>query len=97
MQQSYSVQQVFLRLRGGQLVLEFVLVAPGGVMEHDKVSFPTRSELEATKRGAVYLAAKGDMNSADNVRVHVERRGELKNEASLGRLFKETFEDEIGD
>ena len=96
MRSSYSVEQVFLKLRGGQIVLEFVLVALSGALKHDRVSFPTRSELEATKRGAVYLASRGDVESAQGVRLRVERRGELRDEASLKRLFIQTFEDELG-
>ncbi len=95
MRSGYSVEQVFLRLRGGQMTLEVVLVALSGAIKHDKVSFPTRSELEATKRGAAYLAARGDIDSASSARVRVERRGELRDEASLKRLFIQTFEDEL--
>ena len=96
MRSGYSVEQVFLKLRGGQIVLEFVLVALSGALKHDKVSFPTRSELEATKRGALYLASRGDVESTQGMRLRVERRGKLRDEASLKRLFIQTFEDELG-
>ena len=95
MRRGYSVEQVFLRLRGGQISVEVVLVAPSGALKHDKVSFPTRSELEATKRAATYLASRGDIEHADGARLRVERRGELRDEASLKRLFRQTFEDEL--
>ena len=95
MRSGYSVEQVFLKLRGGFMTLELVLVAPSGAVKHDKLSFPTRSELEATKRGAAHLAARGDVDSVSGVRVRVERRGELKDERALKKLFAETFEDEL--
>ena len=95
MRSGYSVEQVFLRLRGGQMTVEVVLVAPSGAIKHDKVSFPTRSELEATKRTATYLTSRGDVERADGARLRVERRGEFRDEASLKRLFAQTFEDEL--
>lgn len=95
MRSGYSVEQVFLRLRGGQMTVEVVLVAVSGALKHDKVSFPTRSELEATRRSAAYLASRGDVDSTDGVRLRVERRGELRDEASLRKLFVETFEDAL--
>ena len=96
MRSGYSVEQVFLKLRGGQMTLEFVLVALSGAIKHDKVSFPTRSEFEATKRGAVYLSSRGDVESTQGMRLRVERRGQLRDESSLKRLFIQTFEDELG-
>ena len=77
------------------MTVELVLVAPSGALKHDTLSFPTRSELEATKRSAAHLAARGDVDGANGVRVRVERRGALKDERSLRKLFTETFEDEL--
>ena len=95
MRSGYSVEQVFLKLRGGLMKVELVLVAPSGALKRDTLSFPTRSELEATKRSAAHLAARGDVDSANGVRVRAERRGELRDEKSLKKLFVETFEDAL--
>ena len=95
MRSGYSVEQVFLKLRGGLMNVELVLIAPSGATKRDTLSFPTRSELEATRRSAVHLAARGDVDSANGVRVRVERRGALRDERSLKKLFVETFEDEL--
>ena len=95
MRSGYSVEQVFLKLRGGLMNVELVLVAPSGAIKHDKLSFPTRSEFEAVRRGAAHLAARGDVERANGARVRVERRGQLKDEASLKKLFAETFEDAL--
>ena len=75
--------------------VELVLIAPSGAIKRDSLSFPTRSELEAIKRSAAHLAARGDVDSTNGVRVRVERRGELKDERALKKLFAETFEDEL--
>lgn len=92
----YGVQEIFLMLRNGQMRLEFVLVAQNGAFRIDKVSFPTDSKLEATKRGAAYLAARGDVYSVRDVRLRAERDGELQDEDSLRKLFIKTFESELG-
>ncbi len=96
MRSGYSVEQVFLKLRGGLMRVELVLVAPSGAIKRDTLSFPTRSEFEAAKRSARHLAARGDVESTNGARVRVERRGELRDERSLRKLFVETFEDELG-
>ena len=97
MRSGYEVEQLFLRLRGGQFSVECVLVAPSGALKHDTVTFPTRSELEAVKRAARYLAGRGDVEGAEGVRLRVERRGELKDEKNLKRFFVQTFQDELED
>ncbi len=97
MRSGYEVEQIFLRPRGGQLAVECVLVAPSGALKRDTLTFPTRSELEATKRAARHLASRGDVEGVSGVRLRVERRGELRDEASLKRLFVQTFEDGLED
>jgi hypothetical protein len=96
MRSGYGVEQVFLRLRGGLLELEFVLVAPSGALKHDKVSFPTRNHIEGVRYAARHLASRGDVDTVSGVRLRVEQRGEFKDDPSLKRMFIHEFQDQLG-
>lgn len=96
MRSGYEVEQVFLRLCGGMLNVELVLVAPSGAIKHDTLTFPTKSELEAVERAARHLSQRGDVEGVSGVRLRVERRGGLKDEPSLKRLFVQEFAGDEG-
>lgn len=92
MRSSYTVEQVFVRPRGGGLELAFVLVALSGAIKHEALRFFSTSAPEAVARAARQLAARGDIESAEGVRLRVEERGALRDDAALRRLFVQTFE-----
>ena len=52
----------------------------------------TTNAREAVTRAARQLAARGDIESAEGVRLRVEVRGALRDDAALRRLFVQTFE-----
>jgi hypothetical protein len=83
----YRLEQVFVRPRGGRLELLLVLENPAGARHRETLQFPTLNELEAVRRAARHLAARGDVRSAPRLRLRVERRGELRDEPSLRREF----------
>ena len=95
MRSGYEVEQVFLRLRGGLLEFEFVLVAPSGALKHDRVSFPTRNSIEGIRYAARYLATRGDVDSVSGARLRVEQRGELRDDVSLKRMFIHAFQEQM--
>jgi len=88
----YAVEQVFVRPRGGGLELSFVLVALSGAIKREALRFFTANASEAVARAARQLAARGDVESAEGVRLRVEVRGALRDDAALRRLFVQTFE-----
>ncbi|MBS3966866.1 MAG: hypothetical protein KGZ60_09735 [Truepera sp.] len=88
----YAVEQVFVRPRGGGLELFVVLVALSGAIKHETLRFLTTNAREAVTRAARQLAARGDIESAEGVRLRVEVRGALRDDAALRRLFVQTFE-----
>jgi hypothetical protein len=88
----YAVEQVFVRPRGGGLELFVVLVALSGAIKREALCFLTTNAPEAVVRAAQQLAARGDIESAEGVRLRVEVRGALRDDAALRRLFVQTFE-----
>ncbi len=95
MRTGYAVEQVFLRLSKGGLELSFVLLAVSGALKHETMRFATKNEREVVTRAARFLAARGDVDSADSLRFRVERGGRLKDDASLKTLFTKTFNQEL--
>ena len=95
---TYSVDQVFVRLRGGQLELLLVLENAAGARHRETLTFPTQNTIEGVRRGAKHLAYRGDIESVDGVRLRLEKRGgELKDEPSLKRIFINDFLDHSED
>ncbi len=89
---SLSLEQLFLRLRGGGLELLLVLENRAGARFRETLTFPTRNELEAVRRAAKHLAYRGDVTDASRLRLRVERGGELKDEPTLKREFVNEFQ-----
>ncbi len=87
----YTVDQVFLQLRGGQLELLLVLENIAGARHRETLTFPTRNTIEAVKRAAKHLAYRGDVTSVNGARLRREQRGILKDDASLQRMFINEF------
>ena len=88
----YTVDQVFLQLRGGQLELLLVLENIAGARHRETLTFPTRNTVEAVERAAKHLAYRGDITSVTGTRLRREQRGELKDDPSLQRMFVNAFE-----
>lgn len=88
----YTVDQVFLQLRGGQLELLLVLENIAGARHRETLTFPTRNTAQAVMRAAKHLAYRGDVSSVSGARLRREERGELKDDASLQRMFVSEFE-----
>ena len=94
---SLTLEQIFLRLRGGALELLLVLETLAGARLRETLSFPTRNELEAVRRAAAHLARRGDVELASRLRLRVERSGTLRDEPSLRREFINAFESGLKD
>lgn len=88
----YTVDQVFLQLRGGRLELLLVLENSAGARHRETLTFPTRNTTEAVQRAAKHLAYRGDVSSVSGARLRREQRGELKDDPSLQRLFVSEFQ-----
>ena len=86
-----TLDQAFLRLRGGQLEFLFVLENLAGARHRETLTFPTRNTIEAVRRAAKHLAYRGDIEDVTRVRLRREERGVLKDDASLQRLFVGEF------
>ena len=90
--ESYSLEQVFIRKRGGQLELLLVLENPAGRRHREKLTFPTQNALEGVRRAAKHLAYRGNIEDVSKLRLRVEAKGDLKDDASLKRIFIGDFE-----
>ena len=90
--QSYSLEQLFLRLRGGHMEVLMVLENPAGARHRETLTFPTRNTVETARRTAKHLVHKGQVTSVSKVRVRREERGELKDDDALRRLFISEFD-----
>ncbi|CAN5759333.1 hypothetical protein BH24DEI2_BH24DEI2_23100 [soil metagenome] len=88
----YTVDQVFVQMRGGSLELLFVLENFAGARHRETLAFPTRNTIEAVERAAKHLAYRGDVRSVTGARLRREQRGELKDDPSLQRMFVNAFE-----
>lgn len=91
MRSGYRVEQVFVHPKGGGIELSFVLVAPSGALKHDKLSLRETNMGTAVRRAASHLARRGDVDSAAGVRLRVERKGRLTDDAELKHLFVQAF------
>lgn len=92
MRSGYQVEQVFVRPKGGGMELSFVLVAPSGALKHDKLKLQETDARAAVRRAASHLASRGDVAGVEGVRLRVERKGKLTDDATLKRLFVEAFQ-----
>ncbi len=89
---SLKLEQIFIRLLGGQLEFLLVFETIAGARLRETLTFPTRNQLEAIKRLAKYLAQRADVEGLASLRLRVEQRGELKDDAKLKRFFVHEFE-----
>ena len=87
----FTLDQAFVRLRGGQLEFLLVLENVAGARHRETLTFPTRNTIEAVRRAAKHLAYRGDITEVSQVRLRREERGVLKDDASLQRLFVGEF------
>ena len=94
---SYTLEQVFLKLRGGQLELLLVFENIAGARHRETLTYPTRNTIEAVRRTAKHLAYRGDVERVKGLRLRREERGLLKDDSSLKRLFENEFEEYAGD
>jgi hypothetical protein len=90
-----SVDQVFLRLRGGHSEILLVFENLAGARQRETLTYPTQNSIEAVRRVAKQLAYRGTIESVKNTRFRREERGELKDDAELKRLFISEFESHI--
>lgn len=90
---TYALEQLFLRLRGGQMEVLMVLENPAGARHRETLTFPTRNTVETARRTAKHLVQKGQVTNVAKVRVRREERGELKDDDALRRLFISEFND----
>lgn len=86
-----SVQQLFLRLRGGHLEVLLVLENVAGATYRETLRFPTRNTVDVIRQVAKQLAYRGTVTEVDNLRLRVETGGALKDDAALKRLFISEF------
>ena len=94
---SYSLDQLFLQLRGGHLQVLLVLENSAGARHRETLSFPTRNTVEAVRRVAKHLAYRGDVEAVRGVRLRREERSVLKDDDALRRLFISEFEQHAGE
>lgn len=96
-----KLDQVFLRLRGGHYECLLVLENLAGARQRETLVYPTRNSIEAVRRVAKQLAYRGTIATVKDARFRHEVKGELKDDASLKRLFISEFdyhlEDDIWD
>lgn len=93
----YTLEQAFLKLRGGQLELLLVLENMAGARHRETLTYPTRNTIDAVRRAAKHLAYRGDVERVKGVRFRREERGILKDDSSLKRLFENAFEEHAED
>lgn len=86
-----TVDQVFLRLRGGQSEVLLVLENIAGARQRETLTYPTRNSIEAIRRAAKQLAFRGSITDVSKLRFRREEKGELKDDAELKRLFISEF------
>lgn len=91
MKSGYSVEQVFLRRSGGSEVVDLVFVAPSGALKKERFAFPGATERQALERCARHLAARGDVDRAEDARLRVERGGRLVDDSALKAVFTQAF------
>lgn len=89
---TYSLDQLFLRLRGGHMEVLMVLENPAGARHRETLTFPTRNTVETVRRTAKHLVQKGQVTSVQKVRLRREERGELIDDDALRRLFISEFD-----
>jgi hypothetical protein len=87
----YSLEQVFLRLRGGLMEVLLVLEDISGARTRETLKFPTRNGVETVRRLAKHLVNRGDVEDLKKLRLRVEERGELKDDEGLRRLLLSEF------
>jgi hypothetical protein len=95
MRRGYAVEQIFVRKRGGRFVIEFGLVALSGALKKETLTFGAPSARDALDRAARHLAGRGDVDRVDGLRLRVEQRGELRDDAALKAHFAGRFLDEL--
>ncbi len=94
MRRGYTVEQVFVRKKGGRFAIEFGFVALSGAVKRETLTFSVPSAKAALSQAARYLAGRGDIDRVDGLRLRVERRGQLYDDATLKAHFARRFEDE---
>ena len=92
MRSGYSVEQVFIRPRGGQYSFTFVLVAPSGALLRDSITLHSSNLKQAISMASRYLFAKGFIDEVRGLRLRVERAGTLHDDANLKAQFIRAFE-----
>jgi len=90
------VEQVFVRRRAGRIELLMVLESPAGDRERETLQAPTGSPEEAVRFAGVHLARRGIVASG-RLRLRVERRGDLVDDARLRALLVATLAHEQGE
>ena len=88
----YTLEQAFLKMRAGQLEFLLVFENAAGARHRETLTYPTRNSIEAVRRAAKHLAYRADVAGVKGVRFRREERGELKDDASLKRIFENEFE-----
>lgn len=93
MQSGYEVEQVFVRKRGGMFELLVVTVAPSGARRRETLRFDAPNKRTAVRKAGKLLASRGDTEDASGVRLRVETRGQLHDDATLQREFISAFDE----
>ncbi len=93
MQSGYEVEQVFVRQRGGMFELLVVAIAPSGAQRRETFRFDVANKRTAVCKAGTLLASRGDTEDASKVRLRVETRGQLHDDATLKRAFIEAFDE----
>ena len=93
MQSGYEIDQVFIRKRSGRYEFLIVSLAPSGAPRRETFTYDAPNTLTAVQKASRQLAGRGDTEQVDKLRLRVETRGSLHDDASLKRAFVETFKD----
>jgi hypothetical protein len=91
MQSGYEIDQVFVRKRSGRYELLVISLDPSGAQRRETLFYDVPNKLTAVQRASRHMASRGDTERVDKVRLRVETRGSLHDDASLKRAFIETF------
>lgn len=91
MQQELSLQQVFLRRRGGQLEALIVLENLAGATYRETLPLATADRAEGVRKLARQLASRGTVSEVARLRLRVEAQGALQDDAALKQLLLREF------
>ncbi|MDQ3396902.1 MAG: hypothetical protein M3511_03885 [Deinococcota bacterium] len=87
----YSLEQIFVEQRGGQVELKLVFVALSGALKRESLRFGGVDKEQALRRAAKSLALRPDIEDVGGARLRVEVQGKLSDDPVLLNVFLKAF------